>query len=206
MEVPPPEFFEALKFYPDDLEKAKKLLTGEDAYSKSLLALILTRISETNDTQVTEMLPTIDTSGNDIAMMLCFMTYEYRLETTKAKNIILKRFEQPLLEAEAEAEAEDITKNIEVEENSSEPVANPEIVNSAVLNEPSVVSAEVVNKPVVNAEVVNEPKVANSEPKVANDPTAVAEPKVEVKAPNQKGGSKKKRPLKLRKTKKRPSA
>jgi hypothetical protein len=102
---PPPEFFEALKKYPN-LEDAKLLLKGEDAYSKSLLAFILTRLSEDNDAQVEEILDTIDTTGNDIAMMFCFMTHERLLETTQAKNLIFKRFGQTLLEdAEAEAEA-----------------------------------------------------------------------------------------------------
>lgn len=209
MEEPPPKFFEALEKYPGEMEDAKALLTGDDAYSKSLLALILTRISEDNDAQVAEMLPTIDTKDNDIAMMLCFMTYEYRLENSKGKNLIFKRFGK-------EVKAEDITKNIEVGENSSEPVENPEVVNEPAVNEPvvnaAVVNEPAVNEPVVNAAVVNDPKaVANSEPTVANDIDAVAEPKVEVKAPNQKGGSKKKRPSKLRKTKRvsrpsRPSA
>ena len=100
---PPPEFFEALKKYPN-LEDAKLLLKGEDAYSKSLLVFILTRLSEDNDAQVEEILDTIDTTGNDIAMMLCFMTHERLLETTQAKNLIFKRFGQTLLE-DAEAEA-----------------------------------------------------------------------------------------------------
>jgi len=101
MEGPPPEFFEALEKYPD-MENAKSVLKGEDAYSKSLLALILTRLSEDNDAQVTEMLTNIDTKDNDIAMMLCFMTHEYRLDTTKAKNLIFKRFGKALIENAAE--------------------------------------------------------------------------------------------------------
>jgi hypothetical protein len=105
MEGPPPEFFEALEKYPD-MENAKLVLKGEDAYSKSLLALILTRLSEDNDTQVAEMLSSIDTKDNDIAMMLCFMTHEYRLDTKKAKNLIFKRFGKPLIEEAADDAAE----------------------------------------------------------------------------------------------------
>ena len=105
MEGPPPEFFEALEKYPD-MENAKLVLKGEDAYSKSLLALILTRLSEDNDAQVAEMLSSIDTKDNDIAMMLCFMTHEYRLDTKKAKNLIFKRFGKPLIEEAADDAAE----------------------------------------------------------------------------------------------------
>jgi hypothetical protein len=105
MEGPPPEFFEALEKYPD-MENAKSVLKGEDAYSKSLLALILTRLSEDNDAQVAEMLSSIDTKDNDIAMMLCFMTHEYRLDTTKAKNLIFKRFGKPLIEEGDDADAQ----------------------------------------------------------------------------------------------------
>lgn len=128
MEGPPPEFFEALEKYPD-MENAKLVLKGEDVYSKSLLALILTRLSEDNDAQVAEMLSSIDTKDNDIAMMLCFMTHEYRLETTKGKNLIFKRFGKPLIEEAADDAAEG-TESAEgresavVQEEAAVPVSN----------------------------------------------------------------------------------
>jgi hypothetical protein len=120
MEGPPPEFFEALEKYPD-MENAKLVLKGEDVYSKSLLALILTRLSEDNDTQVAEMLSSIDTKDNDIAMMLCFMTHEYRLETKKAKNLIFKRFGKPLIEEAADDAADEAAT---VQEAAVVPVSN----------------------------------------------------------------------------------
>ena len=202
MESPPPEFFEALKFYPE-LEKAKELLKGEDAYSKSLLALILTRISEDNDAQVAEMLPTIDTSGNDIAMMLCFMTYDvYRLETTKAKNLIFKRFGKA--EVQADVEAAPAAPEAETPEAEAAPAApeaeTPEAEAAAVAPEaaPEAEAPEAEAAPEAPAsearEAVDKQK-SNAIPEAAN-------PNVKPNSP-QKGGSKKKRPSKLRKTKKR---
>lgn len=182
MEGPPQEFFEALKIYPGELETAKSLLTGEDAYSKSLLALILTRISEDNDAQVAEMLPTIDTSGNDIAMMLCFMTYDvYRLETTKAKNLIFKRFGKAEVQADVEAAPETEVPEAEV------PEAAPEAAPEAEVPEEAVSEKKPEEKAEAEAEIPE--AETKAEAPVSNTPS------------NQKGGSKKKRPLKLRKTK-----
>lgn len=207
MGEPPPEFFEALEKYPD-LENPKSLLKGDDAYSKSLLALILTRLSEDNDTQVAEMLSTIDTKDNDIAMMLCFMTYEYRLETTKGKNMILKRFgkavpEAPEAEApEAEAEAPEPVEAPEAvsEGPVAEPVEAPEALVEAPVAEP--VEAPVAEAP--EAEAVEAPEAkpnANTPINKNTNMSKANEPKAnEPKAP-QKGGSKKKRPLRARKTK-----
>ena len=181
---PPAEFFEALKKYPGDMEEAKSLLTGEDAYSKSLLALILTRISEDNDDQVAKMLTTIDTTGNDIAMMLCFMTHEYRLETTKAKNLIFKRFGKPELPEAAPEEA-------------------PEAATEAAAAEAATEAAtEAAATPPAAPEAATE--AAPAAPEAATEPTPE-----ETTLSTQGGGrvSKKKRPSKLRKTKRasRPS-
>ena len=198
MEGPPQEFFEALKKYPGEMEEAKSLLTGEDAYSKSLLALILTRISEDNDDQVAKMLPTIDTTGNDIAMMLCFMTYEYMLHTTKAKNLIFKRFGKPEV---PEAAPEEAPKDAE-----EAPEPAPE---EAPATEPAPEEA-----PATEAAPATKPAPAHEEApeaatKAAPATEAAPEAAPEATVPTQAGGrvSKKKRPSKLRKTKRasRPS-
>jgi hypothetical protein len=192
---PPPEFFEALEKYPE-VENAKSLLKGDDAYSKSLLALILTRISEDNDTEVGELLSNIDTKDNDIAMMLCFMTYEYRLEGTKGKNLILKRFGKaptPAPEAEAEAPEAEAVEAVAPEAPEAEA---PEAEAEAVAPEaPEAETPEAV--------VEEKPEETPVEPKnnaVAVKNTVVAKNKSNG---NQKGGTKKKRLSKLRKT--RPS-
>jgi len=118
---PPPEFFEALeKYYSNDLSSAKEVLKGDDAYSKSLLALILTRVDDSpeGDKMVEDLIGSIDTSGNDIALMFCVMAHEYSLRLRKAKGLLLKRFGKP--EPEPEAEAPETLETPETPETSDE--------------------------------------------------------------------------------------
>jgi hypothetical protein len=191
MEGPPPEFFEALdKYYSNELESAKDLLKGNDTYSKALLALVITKhdSSPEGDKQVKDIIDSLDTAGNDIALMFCVMAKEYSLRFSEAKNLLLKRFGKPLAPEEVEApEAAEATEAAEAPEAAAPEAPAPEAAAP-------------------EAEAVSEAPAPEAPAPEAPAPEAPAPEAPAPEAPEaskQKGGriSKKKRPSKLRKTK-----
>ena len=118
MAAPPEEFFQGLeKYFANDLEGAKKTLSGDDLFSKSLLILVDVKADDgSNNDEIQARIDGMDFKGNDIALMFCVLAQEYGMHMTKGHNLLLKRFgkeekiiqkeeEMPQLEAAAPAPA-----------------------------------------------------------------------------------------------------
>ena len=93
--APPEEFFQGLeKYFAKDLEGAKKVLTGDDLFSKSLMVLIDVKQDDdgSKGKEIEARINAMDFKGNDIALMFCVLSQEYALHTKIAENLLLKRF------------------------------------------------------------------------------------------------------------------
>jgi hypothetical protein len=92
--APPEEFFQGLeKYFANDLEGAKKALTGDDLFSKSLLTFVEVKLDDISNTdEIQARIDGMDFKGNDIALMFCVLAQEYLMHNTKAHNLLLKRF------------------------------------------------------------------------------------------------------------------
>ena len=108
MAAPPEEFFQGLeKYFANDLEGAKKALTGDDLFSKSLLSLVDVKADDgSKNDEIQARIDGMDFKGNDIALMFCVLAQEYGMHMTKGHNLLLKRFgkEEKVIGTEPEEE------------------------------------------------------------------------------------------------------
>lgn len=124
--VPSEEFFQGLeKYFANDLEGAKNALTGDDLFSKSLLALVDVKADDgSKDAEIQARIDAMDFKGNDIALMFCVFAQEYGMHMTKARNLLLKRFgkEEKVIGTEPEEmpELEEVKAETNSEETKSE--------------------------------------------------------------------------------------
>jgi hypothetical protein len=106
MAAPPEEFFQGLeKYFANDLEGAKKTLSGDDLFSKSLLILVDVKADDgSNNDEIQARIDGMDFKGNDIALMFCVLAQEYGMRMTKGHNLLLKRFgkEEKIIQKEEE--------------------------------------------------------------------------------------------------------